>query len=101
MWASASSAAPLVFEPKKHEPVPPTASNQPCDGAERLERAALIFEIVCADRHAVLQAFPGADQPRAGNRAICSQLSPSGGLAFKLIGDGLQSLQSLFAQAAV
>ena len=63
-------ARPLVLEAEEHQPVPARAGDGAGDGRERLVRPALIFEVLVAHRHAVLDALPFADQPGAGDRPV-------------------------------
>ena len=59
-----------VLEAEEHPAVPARAGDGAGDGGERLVGPALILEVVVADRDAVLDALPFADQPRAGDRPV-------------------------------
>ena len=65
-------------------------------GGQRFVWPALIFEILVAHRHAVLDALILANEPRAGDRPVVGGLAPPRRIAaVEVFGERLEALDRL------
>ena len=92
----------MVLKAKKDQAIPARAGDGAGNRRERFVWTALVFEIVVAHGHAVLDTLPFADEPSASDRPIlpCAPSAPIGITSVEVLGNGLEPRDRLGLETA-
>src|SRR5262245_39723515 len=93
----------MVLQAKKEQTVPAGAGDRAGNRGQRFVWSPPVLEILIAHRHAVLDAPPFANEPRAGDRPIlpCAPPAPIGISAVEVLGNRREPRQRLGLEPAV